>query len=251
METANGGAVLKGGPVNAKLPVLIVSDFPMLRQSIAELIKSSEDMQVVASATSDSSATAIARTLREAVAIVDLDLQGDRLTKFVRDLSFYHVHVLLLRDNIDESKVAELFRLGLRGVISRKSTPEMIYQSVRAVAEGRFWPRATPSATVTRQTPVATRELSPAESLNALPPSTAKARNSIGLTRREQEVLQAICEGMNNKDIAQQFGISPFTVKHHVTHIFDKAGVYSRLELGIFALHHGWVESPRSRMEAF
>lgn len=226
--------------MSAKLPVLIVSDFPMLRQSIANLIDNSEDMQVVASATNDSSAVAVARTLREAVAIVDLDLHGDRLTRFVRDLSFYHVHILLLCDNIDESKVAELFRLGLRGVISRKSTPEMIHESARAVAEGRFWPRAISSTNGARQIPVATKELS----------STARAHNRIGLTRREQEVLQAICEGMNNKDIAEQFGISPFTVKHHVTHIFDKAGVYSRLELGVFALHHGWVETPRSRMEA-
>ena len=79
--------------------------------------------------------------------------------------------------------------------------------------------------------------------------STAGNRNPLGLTPRELDVLRAVTEGMTNKDIAFEFGISLYTVKHHMSHIFDKTGVGNRLELGMFAIHHGWV-APNDRYQA-
>ena len=56
------------------------------------------------------------------------------------------------------------------------------------------------------------------------------------------QVVRAIGDAMTNKDIAVHFGISEYTVKHHLTKIFDKVGVDSRLELAMFAKHHGLVQ---------
>jgi DNA-binding NarL/FixJ family response regulator len=64
-----------------------------------------------------------------------------------------------------------------------------------------------------------------------------------GLTRREWDIVRAIGDAMSNKDIAVQLGISEYTVKHHLTKIFDKVGVYSRLELAMMATHHGLVNN--------
>lgn len=58
---------------------------------------------------------------------------------------------------------------------------------------------------------------------------------SAGLTVRELEVVSVITEGASNRDIAHQFSISENTVKHHLTRIFDKVGVSSRLELAVRA----------------
>jgi DNA-binding NarL/FixJ family response regulator len=69
------------------------------------------------------------------------------------------------------------------------------------------------------------------------------SRNQFGLTRRELEIVGAIGEAMSNKDIAQHFGISEYTVKHHLSRIFDKIGVFSRLELAMMARHHGLVDT--------
>ena len=57
------------------------------------------------------------------------------------------------------------------------------------------------------------------------------------------QIVQAIGDGLTNKDIALTLGISEYTVKHHVTRIFDKVGVDSRLELAMFAIYHGLVET--------
>lgn len=59
------------------------------------------------------------------------------------------------------------------------------------------------------------------------------------LTRREAQIVSAVVAASSNKDIAAQFGITETTVKHHLSNIFDKVGVSSRLELAIFAQHHG------------
>src|SRR5262252_7612765 len=59
-----------------------------------------------------------------------------------------------------------------------------------------------------------------------------------GLTARELEIITAIVDGQSNRDIAITYKISEYTVKHHLTRIFDKVGVFSRLELAMFAIHH-------------
>jgi len=61
------------------------------------------------------------------------------------------------------------------------------------------------------------------------------------LTPRELEIISAIVAGYNNRDIAQKFAISEQTVKRHLTNIFDKLGVSSRLELALFAVNHALI----------
>jgi DNA-binding NarL/FixJ family response regulator len=51
--------------------------------------------------------------------------------------------------------------------------------------------------------------------------------------------VRAVVAGQSNKEIARQFGITEDTVKHHLTSIFDKVGTSNRLELALFAIHHG------------
>ena len=66
-------------------------------------------------------------------------------------------------------------------------------------------------------------------------------RKTYGLTPRELEVVTCIVEGCSNKDVAKQFTISEETVKRHLSNIFDKTGVSTRLELALFAIAHKLV----------
>ena len=66
-------------------------------------------------------------------------------------------------------------------------------------------------------------------------------RKTYGLTPRELEVVGAIVEGCTNRDIARGFGLSEETVKRHLSNIFDKTGVSTRLELALFAIAHQLV----------
>ena len=71
--------------------------------------------------------------------------------------------------------------------------------------------------------------------------AAAPEKKTYGLTPRELEVVTCIVEGCSNKDVAKQFAISEETVKRHLSNIFDKTGVSTRLELALFAIAHKLV----------
>jgi two-component system, NarL family, nitrate/nitrite response regulator NarL len=67
------------------------------------------------------------------------------------------------------------------------------------------------------------------------------SKGAFGLTPRELEVVTTVAAGYSNAEIAKKFGLSEQTVKHHLSSIFDKVGVFNRLELALFAVNHRLV----------
>ncbi len=70
----------------------------------------------------------------------------------------------------------------------------------------------------------------------------AAASGSFGMTEREIQILSAIVDGYTNRELARKLAVSEQTVKRHLTRIFDKAGVSSRLELALFAMNNKLVQ---------
>ena len=142
-------------------------------------------------------------------------------------------------DSFDQEEMVEFLRSGAAGLISKNISRGMLYKSIRTVVAGQIWvSRQTVKHLVQRLRMPAPIE-SPAviSHIERKNPgvSSPELRNLMRLTPRELDVIRAIEQAMTNKDIAERFGISEGTVKHHLTRIFDKTGVYSRLELALFA----------------
>jgi two-component system, NarL family, nitrate/nitrite response regulator NarL len=143
------------------------------------------------------------------------------------------VRVILLTAAAEKEQIVEALQLGARGVVLKDSATQILLKSIRAVMNGEYWVgRESVSNLVQYLRTLVT------------PASAFPQRNKYRLTPRELEIIAAVVAGFANKEIAQYFKISEDTVKHHLSNIFDKVGVSSRLELALFAVNQSLPFKP-------
>jgi DNA-binding NarL/FixJ family response regulator len=216
---------------------------------MAKFLGSVPELQLVASTDADVEVLGLVRAHKPNVAVLDLNMEWPNLCELVSGLSNQTVLPILMNDRVDDIQTIELLRRGICGIVPRRATPEMLRKCVNAIGAGEYWitrrvvgrildqvritPNPMPRAAVPGQADLRLRTSDGSNS--------GESGNRYNLTRREMQMVAALAEGMTNRDIASDFGISESTVKHHLTSIFDKVGVSSRLELATFASYHGLV----------
>jgi DNA-binding NarL/FixJ family response regulator len=120
--------------------------------------------------------------------------------------------------------------LGARGLVLKSAPAELFCKCIRKVRDGELWfNRDTIGAFV--------------QSLGAAAAEPIGSPVHIRLTPREHEITRHIVSGDTNQVIARRLSVGEDTVKHHLTNIFNKTGLSSRVELALFALHHGLVKA--------
>ena len=166
------------------------------------------------------------------VLLLDVAIRNGSAVEVLQKLAFgeFTTRTILLADVAQSDATVDAVRLGARGLVLKDAQPSHLYKCIRCVAAGQYW---------------FSRDQIPAviEGLrrpNARPPLPAET-----LTPRELEVIIAVADGATNRAIAEQLGLSDQTVKNHLSHIYDKVGVSSRLELAIYAIHHKLADRPR------
>jgi two-component system nitrate/nitrite response regulator NarL len=140
------------------------------------------------------------------------------------------VKIIMLTSTISTQQIIEALQIGARGIVLKEAAVGDLSRSMRAVLSGDYWIGGERVANLVT-------------ALNELMKKAAAVpeRKTYGLTPREIEVVTCIVEGCSNKDVAKQFAISEETVKRHLSNIFDKTGVSTRLELALFAIAHKLV----------
>ena len=177
---------------------------------------------------------AITATLELLPDILLLDLQMPRLPGLEAMRAIMSgsptVKILLLTSTITTQQVIEALQIGARGIVlSKDALADHLTTAIRAVSSGDYWIGGK-------------RVVNLVGALHELMQQAAvPERKTYGLTPRELEVVGCIVEGCSNRDIAKQFSISEETVKRHLSNIFDKTGVSTRLELALFAIAHQLV----------
>lgn len=208
--------------------IVIADDHPIVRDGLRRLLETEKDFSVVGQAADGREAVRLVRQLRPDVLLLDLAMPRLPGIEVLRELatSSSEVRTILLTAAVEKEQIVEALQVGARGVVSKETATELLFKSIRTVVAGQYW--------------VGRQEVSDlVAALRGLMPAPGEERQkSFGLTRRELEIVAAIVEGCTNRDIAQKFSLSEDTVKHHLTHIFDKVGVSNRLELAMFAVSH-------------
>lgn len=215
-----------------KTRILIADDHTIFRDGLRRLLESEPEFQVVGEAGDGAEALQLSQQLKPDILLLDLAMPRMPGLETLRELSTQGLPVktILLTAAIEKRQIVEALQMGARGVIMKDAATILLMKGIRTVMNGQFWVgREAVADMVTYLRDKAAQQ----------PPSPAKA---YGLTKRELEILSTIVSGLSNKEIAQKFSLSEDTVKHHLTNIFDKVGVSSRLELALFAINHRLVE---------
>jgi DNA-binding NarL/FixJ family response regulator len=184
--------------------------------------------EVVASASNTTEILALVQEHRPKVAIVSDNLEegplsGLRILPEVRRAN-PETRILIAMGTMDRELVIEAFRFGADGVFCRKSPFEMLCKSVDAVAQGQIWANATELRYVLE-------EFTRAPKQRKVDPTVENR-----MTKRETDVVRLAVEGLSNREIARELGLTEHTVKNYLFRVFDKLGVSNRVELVLSCL---------------
>lgn len=211
--------------------ILIADDHSIFRDGLKKLLEAEGGFRVIGEATTGDEALDLAKDLRPDILLLDLSMPRLTGLEVLRRLSksTASLHTILLTASIEKSEILEALLLGAHGVVPKQSASQMLFKSIRTVMSGEFWVSRDMVSDLV-------------DTLRGPAAASIGMSKTFGLTRRELEIIAAVVEGQVNKDIAQVFHISEYTVKHHLTRIFDKLGVSNRVELATFAINHDLVK---------
>lgn len=224
-------------PAESPIPIttiriVVADDHPVVRYGVKNMLLQEPGFEVVGEA--EDGDVAITQTLELEPDILLLDLSMPRLPGLEAMRAIMakspRVKIILLTATISTQQIIEALQIGARGILLKESVAGDLTKSLRAVLSGDYWIGGERVANLLQ----ALREL-------MAQAAAVPERKTYGLTPRELEVVTCIVEGCSNRDIAKQFSISEETVKRHLSNIFDKTGVSTRLELALFSIAHKLV----------
>ena len=125
----------------------------------------------------------------------------------------------------DEANTVELYRRGVRGVIPRSITPDLLVKCVRKIAAGETWIDNQSISWVI-------------DAYRSQAATLTNPRVQPKLSKKELAIIGCITRGMRNKEIAYQIGTTEQVIKNYLRKVYDKLGVSDRLELALYCLHH-------------
>jgi RNA polymerase sigma factor (sigma-70 family) len=209
--------------------VMLLDDHAAFRQSLAFMLNRESDITVVTQVGSLAEARGVKADLD--VAVIDLNLPDGNGVDLIRDLriSNSEIAILVLTASSGPKDRARAVEAGAAGVLHKSVSVAEILDAVRRLARGELLIPSQELIDLLRQ---AGRDREQHQRMEL-------AFNR--LTSRERQVLQALAEGLNDKEIGQRLHVSTETVRTHMVHILGKLDATSRLEALVLAVRHGAV----------
>jgi DNA-binding NarL/FixJ family response regulator len=178
-------------------------------------------------------ATVMSMQIDVLVISANLDDQPSRGFEVLRELraACPSVRAAVLLDSLKDEGVLNAFRAGARGIFGKSQPADVLSKCIRCVYQGQIWANS-------RELAVAVDALASAPNIRA-----ANAGGMSLLSKREQQVVNCLAEGLTNREIADRLKLSHHTVKNYLFRVFDKLGVSSRVELLFMTLSHAGAQS--------
>jgi two-component system, NarL family, nitrate/nitrite response regulator NarL len=211
--------------------ILVVDDHDLFRSGLRRLLNAEEDLRCVGEASSATEAIRRAGELRPDVVVMDLNMPGGSGIGATRAIleTMPETAVLMLTVSEADGEVLDAVLAGASGYLLKDATLPQIVDAVHAAAAGQ--------ALIAPQ--VAGVLL---ERLREHGPPQPAPRAALALSARELDVLRLLASGSDNGEIARSLHLSPSTIKHHVSSIFEKLGVDNRVQAAVIAVREGLLD---------
>ena len=205
-----------------QITVIVADDHALFREGLIMLLSQHNDIKVVGEAADGLQAMGLVEALQPDILLLDIrlpKLSGLEVLAKIR-LKSPRTRTLILSGFFEDEHITEAFQHGAKGYLVKVATHQDLVKAIRTTHAGELWAERKVLSQVVDSL------LQRMEGLNT--PLSALRET---LTEREQEVVKWVIQGMMNKEIAAQLGISEKTVKAHLSNIFSKLKVSRRLQL--------------------
>jgi DNA-binding NarL/FixJ family response regulator len=206
-----------------RISVLLVDDHSLVRRGFRRMLEDESDMNVVGEASDGAEAVQQAQLLKPRVIVMDCalpEMNGIQATRKILEFAPQTL-ILMLTMHTEDTWVRQAFDAGAKGYVLKNALDLELSSAIRRMVNGET---------------VLDGQLSLQQSL--------KGERGSGLTVREVEILQLICDGKSNKEIAAQLDLSVNTVAVHRANIMDALGIHKTAELVVYAIRNGLVNIP-------
>jgi len=220
----------KKGIATKIIRLLLIEDNRILRDGIVAMLKGHRDIKVVATSGSGKDHILKIDELKPNVILLNLGLRSQNSLHVVEKIKkkFPLVRMILMDLAPAQGDILHFVKAGASGFILRDASPDDFISTIRSVAEGReILPPKVDGSLFTK---IVERAIDKGK------PNLAKA---IQMTKRENEVIKLISEGLTNKEIARELHIAAHTVKSHVHNIMEKLALHTRLEVANYSYGDG------------
>lgn len=216
-----------------RITVLLAEDHQIVREGFRSLLKHEADMEVIGEAETGRQAVALVKKLSPDVVVMDIAmplLNGLEATRQIRR-DYPNTKVLMLTAHNDDAYVAKVATLGAMGFLLKQASAHNLAVAIREVHKGN-----------TFFSPEVTRRLKSLDRTTLDREGNLKTKSN-QLSSREVEVLQLIAEGLPNKQVAEELGVSFKTVDKHRQHLMAKLNIHDVAGLTRYAIAEGIIES--------
>lgn len=222
----------------AGIRILLADSQAIYRVGIRKIFAVEDDMRVVAQAENYPGLLSALERFPSDIVLLDGGMIAgitDAIPEMLRRAPESKLIVQVSENS--EDFIVDLYRRGVRGVISRSISPDLLIRCIRKIAEGETWIDNQSVSWVI-------------EAYRAQATSLTNPRMQPRLSPKELSIIGCVTQGMRNKEIAYKIGTTEQVVKNYLRKIYDKLGVSDRLELALYCLHHQLLKQPPANANA-
>ncbi len=226
----------------SEIRVLVADSTPMGSQLLADALTRDPHFRLAAVCTGSKDILERAATYAPDVAVVSAYLDEEPLKGFevARQLClrFPNVSIVLLIDSSKRDLVVGAFAAGAHGVFCRSESVDALRKCIEAVSLGQVWANSREMHFIL-------------EAFAASAPiRLVDTKGAVLLSKREQDVMHCVTEGLTNREIAARLKLSEHTIKNYIFRIFDKLGVSTRVEMVLYAFSQRGATRTQARASA-